>query len=610
MNKAIFDIETNGLLDEVSHVWCLVLRNIDDVNDVKVYTDYVVYKNRAGDFEEGLAQLYLCKVIAGHNIIGYDLAVLMKLYNWSPHSETKVWDTWLMSLILQYKRKHKHGLAGWGEALGEPKIVFDKWDEISVEMIDYCIQDTLVNWKVYHKLITNVKQLINQNPLFKKGLEVEMEFALIEQEIQLGGWRFDLDTAYTLRKTIEAEMNSIEQIIVPKIGIQKIYKDTSPKQLRYKKDGSLYSSSQKDIDSSDHTIEWLSENSYRRFSMESASLGSLEVVKQYLYSIGWVPDEWNYERIGREFVKKSPKLTDSSLSKLEDGDKLVRYFAIRNRLGILNGWIEQVEKRGRLHGRMWTIGTPTYRCRHETIANLPSVDSVLGKEMRGLFLPDENMCLIGADSSGNQMRGFCHYLGNDEFTTEVVEGDIHQRNADILEVSRKQAKPFLYAFLFGASAGKLYLTLHGVRDAKKGQVLMDKFSAATPGLKEMKARLEAEFQESIIRYGNEYGFITGIDGRRIFVDSPHKLLVSLLQSLEGLTCKAAAVYAKRKLLEEGIQHKFLLHYHDEMCIECSPDDAERVSNICVEAFTEAPKWFGVNIMTGAAHVGNNYAEVH
>ena len=607
MNKSIFDIETDGLLEEVTTVWCLVLRNIDDVNNVAVYTDYVVYKNRAGDLEAGLAKLTLQRVIAGHNVIGYDLAVLKKLYNWSPDPATKVWDTWLMSLVLQYKRNHKHGLAGWGEALGEPKHEFNEWDKCSVEMIDYCIQDTLVNWKVYHKLVNNVKSLIQRNPLAKRGLEVEMEFALIEQEIQLGGWNFDHTAGIKLKSAIETEMAGIEQCIVPKIGLQCIRKDNEPKSPRYKKNGSLYSSSVNDLGSEDVASPGAA---YSRITFEEPSLGSLEVVKKYLYSIGWEPDEWNFEKIGGKFVKKSPKLTDSSLEKLEDGDKLIRYFAIRNRLGILNGWLEQVEKKGRLHGRMWTIGTPTFRCRHETIANLPSVDSILGKEMRGLFLPDNKYVLVGADSSGNQMRGFCHYLGNDDFTKEVVEGDIHQRNASILEVSRKAAKPFLYAFLFGASAGKLYLTLHGVRDAKKGQVLMDKFSEATPGLKEMKARLEAEYQESVLRFGTEYGYISGIDGRRIFVDSPHKLLVSLLQSLEGLTCKAAAVYTKRKLLAENIKHNFLLHYHDELCVQCLPEDAERVAEICVEAFTESPKWFNVNIMTGAAHIGNNYAEVH
>ena len=93
---------------------------------------------------------------------------------------------------------------------------------------------------------------------------------------------------------------------------------------------------------------------------------------------------------------------------------------------------------------MWTIGTPTFRCRHEVVANLPSVDSVYGKEMRSLLICEEGTTIVGADSAGNQMRGLCHYIGNDEFTNEVINGDVHQRNADALGVSRKLAKPFLY----------------------------------------------------------------------------------------------------------------------------------------------------------------------
>ena len=104
--------------------------------------------------------------------------------------------------------------------------------------------------------------------------------------------------------------------------------------------------------------------------------------------------------------------------------------------------------------------------------------------------------------------------------------------------------------------------------------------------------------------------IRGIDGRIVFVSSPHQVLNYLLQTAEGVTCKAATVYLKQKLLEEKIHHYFALMYHDEVAVVCKDEDTERVMELAVEAFTEAPKWFGIKCMGGAAQHGKTYAQVH
>ena len=176
--------------------------------------------------------------------------------------------------------------------------------------------------------------------------------------------------------------------------------------------------------------------------------------------------------------------------------------------------------------------------------------------------------------------------------------------------ARKKAKPFLYAFLFGGGAGKLAIILTGRRDAKLGQQALDKFEDSIPGLKEIRDKIKKQYNRTVSEFGKEWGFIRGIDGRILFVDSEHKLLVSLLQALEALTCKAAAVYLKEKLIERGIEHHFQLHYHDEMAVLVPEQYKEEVAALSVEAFTEAPKRFGVMCMNGDANIGYNYAEVH
>ena len=70
----VFDIETNGLLDTVDRVHCLVIKD-STTGEVKVF--------RPHQIEEGVAVLSSALAdgvtIAGHNIIDYDLPVLSKL---------------------------------------------------------------------------------------------------------------------------------------------------------------------------------------------------------------------------------------------------------------------------------------------------------------------------------------------------------------------------------------------------------------------------------------------------------------------------------------------------------------------------------------------------
>jgi DNA polymerase I-like protein with 3'-5' exonuclease and polymerase domains len=617
--RYVFDIETNGFMPEVNKIWMLVLVN-PDTGEVKEY----VSKDGNPDHYElqnGLEELHTADVIIGHNIIGYDNVVLKHLCGWVPKPHQQAVDTWVMSQCNQYKRDHKHGLEGWGSKLGYPKLSFDKFDEYSDEMLTYCIRDVELNVKVYKVLVEEAGKLIAKNPLYKQGLNVEFEFAKIESDIRQKGWMFDMSSAQTLLTEINNKLNAIENVLEPRIGMRCIKTDGKDefKEPAWRKDGCYTVATVKHFNlpqESGRTTRPI-EGPYCRISFEQGKVGSIEVVKDWLYSIGWVPDEWNVEKINGKFVNKSPKITESSLERLGADAMLVsEYYTIRSRKGILEGWIEAVKTSpdNRLHGRMWTIGTPTFRCRHELVANLPSVDSVYGKEMRSLLVCEPGTVIVGADSAGNQMRGLCHYIGNDDFTNEVINGDVHTKNANILsgvyETPRKTAKPWLYAYLFGGGDAKLGLILTGKSNANIGKQSKALYESSIPGLKELKDSLGALFDNTSNAFGKDNAFIRGLDGRLVFVSSKHQVLNYLLQTAEGITCKAAIVWLRDELNKRGIKHYFALHYHDELAVVVKEEYAEEVAQLSIQAFTEAPKAFGVMCMGGDAHVGTNYAEVH
>lgn len=244
------------------------------------------------------------------------------------------------------------------------------------------------------------------------------------------------------------------------------------------------------------------------------------------------------------------------------------------------------------------------------MANIPSVDSVYGKEMRSLLVCEEGYSIVGADSAGNQMRGLCHYIGDPEFTQEVIHGDVHSRNAATLGCNRKTAKPWLYAYLFGAGAGKLGNILTGKSDATVGKLSIEKFQDSMPGLKTLREKLGTTFDRAEAAFGKGKGWIRGIDGRIIFVSSKHQVLNYLLQTLEGITCKAAIVWMKKELDKRGIPYYFVLHYHDEFAVVVPDNYTEEVRLLSIRAFTQAPKEFGVMCMNGDAHVGKDYSQVH
>jgi hypothetical protein len=163
--------------------------------------------------------------------------------------------------------------------------------------------------------------------------------------------------------------------------------------------------------------------------------------------------------------------------------------------------------------------------------------------------------------------------------------------------------------MFGGGDAKLGEVLRGYRDAKLGATCKAAFAKAIPGLKELKDRVEGEWEDHNLRQG--VGWVKGIDGRPIFVDGSHQVLNYLLQTAEGITCKAACAYTLDKIKEEGLRAKPRIFYHDEAAFTCHPEDADRVGQILQEAFREAPKWFGIECMDGGNYVvGSSYADVH
>ena len=607
--KLCYDIETDGL--DATKIWVLIAQNLEN-GTVYKFSDH---DNLHGSIRDGVSLLVNAELLVGHNIIGFDNRVIDDLYGTDLNSK-RIHDTFVMSQTLRYKRSHRHGLAGWGEALGNSKGDYNDWSNYSKDMLRYCIQDVKVNVDVYNKLLAEYASIFKTNPKIKEGLKVEHDTAVFNAKVRARGWKFDVERASQTLLRMQERMKEIEGIIEPQMGNRTIWIDKEPRTPKFKKNGEYNA----------HTVNQLSDyfgttvlptetdrcpagTTFQRSKEEPIRLGSLELVKEWLLKRGWVPDEYQRKKIGFEWVTMGPKLTTSSLTKMGPiGVMVDEYTTLRNRASVVEGWLSK-EVGGRLHGNMWTVGTPTFRCRHEVIVNLPAITAPWGKELRELLIADSGHVIVGADSSGNQLRGLCHYVGNTSFTNEVVYGDQHQRNADALGTTRPLAKNYLYAYLFGAGDGKLGQVLTGKTNPGVGKSSKIKFAKGIKGLEELREKLSKIWKRTHHTQGE--GWFPAVDGRPVFCPAEHQTLNYLLQSMEGISCKAAVSYSMQKIKEEGLRAEPRLFYHDEIAYDSHPEDSARVGEILQEAFKEAPKWFDIECMDGGEPIqGGSYADVH
>ena len=161
MTRLVFDVETDGLLRDLTTIHCLVTYDLDS----GYLTKYDNEKNNHYSITEGLGYLMCAEEVWGHNIVQFDFEAIRALYPYFK-VEGKVYDTLIMSRLfftdiadrdfrcrpanMPSQLFGRHSLEAWGHRLGIHKSEFGKslqgdWSEYTPEMLDYCAQDVKVS---------------------------------------------------------------------------------------------------------------------------------------------------------------------------------------------------------------------------------------------------------------------------------------------------------------------------------------------------------------------------------------------------------------------------------------------------------------------------------
>ncbi len=416
-------------------------------------------------------------------------------------------------------------------------------------------------------------------PPIPEWVALEHQVAQILTQQELHGWYFDTEAAWKLASSLRTELEETYQLLRdrhPYVFGSEFTPKRNNKTSGYIEGCSFTKLKELNPTSRDH-ISWILQTFHGWKPKELTPTGKPIIDEVILKDIG--------TPIAMDFLK---------------------CLDITKKLGMIsegtNAWLKLCTSANRIHHHC-SVATNTHRCAHRK-PNLAQVPS--NHEFRELFTASPNQIMVGADLAGIELRMLGHYLGrwSDSFADTLLNGDIHQQNADRVGVSRRQIKTITYAFIYGAGDAKIghsYDSSLNDRTAKtKGKEIREAFVSAIDGLAELLAA---------IKTASEKGFVRSIDKRKIAVDSPHKALNYLLQSGAGVIAKRWMAINHENTKELCCSQ--LAFIHDELQFECDPVDADAVSASLVQSAQAAGEYYSLRLPIAAeAKQGRDWSEVH
>ena len=335
-----------------------------------------------------------------------------------------------------------------------------------------------------------------------------------------------------------------------------------------------------------------------------------------------------FEKMNLPHGKKTSKGYSTSAEVLEglrwDAPEVIEPLLRYRQLAKLNGtYVEGllplVDRAGRVHSTFDQTATATGRISSSepNLQNIP-VRTEEGKEIRQAFLPREGWILLDADYSQIELRLMAHFSGDPAMVDAFQKGeDIHARTAgEIFDVPpefvtpelRSRAKAVNFGLIYGISGFGLSRNT-GVSRREAGDFIA-KYFEKYPGVKRFMDESAAE--------GIRLGYARTMMGRRRYLPelkSPktpirefgkRAAMNTPVQGTAADIIKLAMVRTDKALREAGMQSRLILQVHDELLLECPPEEAEKAAEILREAMEGAAQ---LKVpLVAEVHRGQNWAE--
>jgi hypothetical protein len=627
MKVTIFDIETDGLLDTLSRLHCLVAHTYEDNQLLKetIVTNPLELANFLSNQE----------ILVGHNVKRYDFPAIEKLTGYKHAGQ--VIDTLALSWYL-YPNEAEHGLEVWGERVGVAKPVITDWENLETEdYINRCRQDVVINSIIFGNFINYLKELYQSEDYHRLMAYLTWKLDCAAEQ-EANPLTIDRDHC---KKVLQDILTLIDE---KKANLA----NAMPKVNKYtvkKKPSKMFTVKGELTKAGVNWLELLAENDLEADfegeitlikSTEEPNPTSTTQLKAWLFSLGWQPTVFNYvkenesTRAVPQIQDKDKKLCPNILVLAETYpvlNELKGLFMLQHRIGVLNGFLECSNEQGKMSAQIAGF-TNTLRFKHKKpVANLPSVDKPYGKEIRGAIIaPDDNHLFCGSDMSSLEDTTKQHYMYfyDPDYVTQmripgfdphldiaVLSGMLTPEQVNehkLFEATkgeqgvsykkvRTKAKIVNFSGIYGAGPAKIALTTG--MSFEEATLLHKIYWERNKSVKQIsKDCVIKEVKNQMWLYNPVSGFWYSL---RIIKDS-----FSTLNQGTGVYCFDTHI---RNVRKQGIV--ISLQYHDEIGFSFLKKDQQEVKNKLNKAIELTNKALSLNVPLGISiDIGKNYAEAH
>ena len=301
-------------------------------------------------------------------------------------------------------------------------------------------------------------------------------------------------------------------------------------------------------------------------------------------------------------------------------DPLLRYRQLTKlNSTYVEGLLRLTDAKGRVHSTFDQVATATGRISSSepNLQNIP-VRTEEGKEIRRAFLPREGWVLLDADYSQIELRLMAHFSGDAALVEAFRTGqDVHARTAsEIFDVPLSEVTPTLRSRAKAVNFGLIYgisgfgLARNTGVSPQEAREFISRYFAKYPGVK--------RFMDSAAKNGQDNGYAITLMGRRRYLpelSSPKSAIrefgkrAAMNTPVQGTAAdiiKLAMVRVDQALRRENLRSRLILQVHDELLLECPPEEAERAARLLKECMEQVIE-LAVPLLA-EVHQGANWAE--
>jgi len=612
LQTLVFDVETNGLLEELHTIWCLLIGD-PETGIIDRYSDHGLdVRKPKGPLAMGVERLAAADRLVAHNGIGYDLPAIEKVTGVRLILD-KLWDTMVIGRLFDPERQ-SHALESYGNQFKMPKGEYTQWCEDNgiedpwsawrPEMEDYCDTDVRITMRLWQEQEPRI-------PTWGRSVRLEHDVAHIIRLQMENGFMLDVKKAQILAAELLEEKTAVEKELADAFPPWYVALEVfTPKKPNAK-------------------MGYMAGVPFTKVELQPFNPGSgKQIAERFKSKYKWRP---------RKFTDGGAPATDEEVIKslpYPEAKLLARYMRVEKQWsqiagppkkdGSGGGWLFHVKNDGKVHGCVNSNGAVTGRMTHSkpNTANIDKKDV----RMRELWIPRPPFKLVGCDAEGLELRMLAHYLwpyDDGAYARALLEGkkedktDVHSMTQKIIGLyKRDNAKRVIYAMIYGAGDPKIGLII--AEDAleagqkpptNKKQAGADARYALETGIKGL-----ADIKKAISKKVKRPGYLIGLDGRHLNIRSEHAALNTLLQGAGAIVMKEALrlqYIEANKRWKINEQWAYCANVHDEVQSEVEPSIADAYGQLFADCIKEAGVSLGVRCaLAGAYDIGNNWGDTH